>query len=161
MKKSKKNDNGFIPNAKTMALAKIKFAIQIIQSKFVTEKKQPNDKDMETLSRTEFEKSQKAMKEVERQAESLLADYNSGKTDAVTTRELLHSLLDTAYSLDVYAADVETEKYGHAQLDEQFTAAVVDPEKYGHLTSPSSSGSIARMFEPYDGSYEDYLYYAE
>ena len=56
---------------------------------------------------------------------------------------------------------METEKSGHAQLDEQFTAAVVDPEKYGHLTSPSSSGSIARMFEPYDGSYEDYLYYAE
>ena len=123
--------------------------------------KQPNDKDMETLSRTEFEKSQKAMKELERQAESMLADYNSGKTDAVTTRELLHSLLDKAFSLDVYGADAETEKYGHTQLDEQFTAAVGDQKKYGHLTSPKSSGSIARMFGPYDGSYEDYLYYVE
>ena len=144
-----------------MALAKIKFAIQIIQSKFVTETKQPNDKDMETLSKAEFEKSQMAMKEVERQAESLLADYNSGKTDAGTTRLLLHSLLDTAFSLDVYGAAAETKKYGHEQLDEQFTAAVGDPGKYGHLTSPSSSGSIARMFGPYDGNYEDYLYYAE
>lgn len=114
---------------------------------------------MKLLTKEEFEKSQKAMKTVEAHAERVLDDFNHGRTDADTTRVLLHSLMDAAHRLDVFEYDGDEDQEAHRCIDDQFDVALANPDRCSHLLSPGSSGSMARMFAGYDGNYDDYLYY--